>query len=357
MNTGVVIDRRYMDHDMGAYHVESPARIEVLARMLEEDPPVPYRPIPARPATDEELGWVHEKGYIDLIRSTAGKTVPMDGDTTAGPKTWETALLAAGGLLEAVDRIMDGSVRNAIALVRPPGHHAEASRAMGFCFFNNAAIAAEHLIRRHGAKRVLVVDWDLHHGNGTEHAFYEHSDVLYFSTHQVPLYPGTGAARFFGHGEGFGYNLNVPLLAGKGDADFLHVFERVLAPVAVQFAPDFILSSAGFDIAAGDPLGGMEVTPAGFGRMTASLMAVAERTASGRLALVLEGGYDLVALRAGVGEVLKALAKRDGPPSKQRGTVPSGDNPYWGGDRPLSPSLRVELEEPLRTFSRKWDLP
>ena len=345
MNTGVVIDRRYMDHDMGASHIESPDRIDVLARMLEDDPPVPFRAIPPRPAAEEELAWVHEKGYIDLLRSTAGRTVPMDGDTTAGPRTWPTALLAAGGLLEAVDRIMDGSVRNALALVRPPGHHAEASRAMGFCFFNNAAIAAEHLVRRHGAKRVLIVDWDLHHGNGTEHAFYERRDVMYFSTHQAPLYPGTGAARFFGHGEGHGYNLNVPLLAGKGDADFLHVFERILAPVAAQFEPDFILSSAGFDIAAGDPLGGMEVTPAGFGRMTASLMAMAERTASGRLALVLEGGYDLAALRDGVREVLKVLAKSDGPPSEQR------------GDSPLSPSLLVELEEPLRTFRRKWELP
>ena len=345
MTTGVVIDRRYMDHDMGAHHVESPDRIDVLARMLEDDPPVPFRAVPPRPATEEELAGVHEKGYIDLIRSTAGKIVPMDGDTTAGPRTWETALLAAGGVLEAVDRIMDGSVRNAIALVRPPGHHAEASRAMGFCFFNNAAVAAEHLVRRHGAKRVLIVDWDLHHGNGTEHAFYERRDVMYFSTHQAPLYPGTGSSRFFGHGEGFGYNLNVPLLAGKGDADFLHVFERILAPVAAQFEPDLILSSAGFDIAAGDPLGGMEVTPAGFGRMTASLMAMAERTASGRLALVLEGGYDLAALRDGVREVLKALAKSDGPPSEQR------------GDSPLSPSLLVELEEPLRTFRQRWELP
>ena len=349
MTTGVVIDRRYMDHDMGAHHVESPDRIDVLARMLEDDPPVPFRAIPPRPATEEELAWVHEKGYIDLIRSTAGKIVPMDGDTTAGPRTWETALLAAGGLLEAVDRIMDGSVRNALALVRPPGHHAEASRAMGFCFFNNAAIAAEHLVRRHGAKRVLIVDWDLHHGNGTEHAFYERRDVMYFSTHQAPLYPGTGAARFFGHGEGYGYNLNVPLLAGKGDADFLHVFERVLAPVAAQFEPDFILSSAGFDIAAGDPLGGMNVTPAGFGRMTASLMAMAERTASGRLALVLEGGYDLAALREGVRAVLRALANGDSPSRSEAA----------GGGSPLSPSpsLRVELEEPLRTFRRKWELP
>lgn len=348
MVTGVVIDRRYMDHDMGAYHVESPARIEILARMLEEDPPVPYRPIAPRPATEEELARVHERGHIDLIRSTAGKTVPLDMDTVAGPKTWETALLAAGGLLEAVDRVLDGTVRNALALVRPPGHHAEASRAMGFCFFNNAAVAAEHLVRRRGLERVLIVDWDLHHGNGTERAFYERRDVMYFSTHQVPLYPGTGAARFFGHGEGHGYNLNVPLLAGKGDADYVFIFEKILAPVAAQFKPDFILASAGFDIAAADPLGGMEVTPAGFGRLAGSLVAMAERTASGRLALVLEGGYHPAALREGVREVLKALS---------RGTVPStasGDSPPLG---PPSPSLRVELEEPLRTFRRRWELP
>jgi len=180
MNTGVVIDRRYMDHEMGAFHVESPARIEVLIRMLENDPPVPFVAIPPRPATGEELAWVHERSYIDFIRSTAGKTVPMDADTVAGPKTWETALLAAGGFLESLDRVMDGSVPKAIALVRPPGHHAEASRAMGFCFFNNVAIGAEHLLRRHGLRRVLIVDWDLHPGNGTERAFYERPDVMYF---------------------------------------------------------------------------------------------------------------------------------------------------------------------------------
>ncbi|HPW18655.1 MAG TPA: histone deacetylase [Candidatus Aminicenantes bacterium] len=348
MKTGVVIDRRFMAHDMGAGHIESPARIEVLLRMLEEDPPVPYRPVAPRPATDEELGWVHERGYIDLIGSTAGRTVPLDMDTAAGPKTWETARLAAGGLIEAVDLIMDGSVRNALALVRPPGHHAEASRAMGFCIFNNVAVAAEHLIRRRGAERVLVVDWDLHHGNGTERAFYERRDVMYVSTHQAPFYPGTGAARFFGRGEGYGHNLNVPLLAGKGDADFLHVFEKVVAPVAAQYGPDVILSSAGFDIAAGDPLGGMEVTPAGFGRLAAALMAMADKTASGRLALVLEGGYNLEALREGVREVLKALAGRPGA------ALSSGDSPAPGA---LSPSLRAELEEPLRTFRRRWDLP
>jgi len=349
MNTGVVIDRRYMDHDMGAYHIESPARIEVLIRMLEKDPPVPFVAIPPRPATEEELAWVHERGYIDLIRSTAGKSVPMDADTVAGPKTWGTALLAAGGFLESLDRVMDGSVPNAIALVRPPGHHAEASRAMGFCFFNNIAIGAEHLLRRHGLRRVLIVDWDLHHGNGTERAFYERRDVMYFSAHQSPLYPGTGAVRFFGHGEGFGCNLNVPLLAGKTDADYLLIFNRILAPVAAEFAPEFILVSAGFDIAAGDPLGGMSLTSRGFGLLTDSLAAMAGRTAGGRLAIVLEGGYDLPALGDGVGEVMKALS---------RGTLPCGDSPC-GDPAPgsVSPSLRAELEEPLRTFRGKWDIP
>ncbi len=352
MKPGVVVDKRFMDHDMGAFHVESPARIEILMRMLAEDPPVPYRAIAPRPATDEELSWIHERAYIDLIRSTAGKTVPMDADTFAGPKTWETALLASGGVLESLDRIMDGSVPDALALVRPPGHHAEAARAMGFCFFNNAAIGAEHLIRRHGLRRVLVVDYDLHHGNGTEHAFYERRDVLYFSTHQSPLYPGTGATRFFGHGEGYGYNLNVPLLAGKTDADYLHIFEKILAPVAAQFEPEFIIVSAGFDIAAGDPLGGMEVSPAGFGLLTASLLAMAERTAAGRLALVLEGGYGLEALQNGVRQVLKALAERKSPPVGESPSAAALGSSLF----PASKSLRIELEEPLRTFRRMWDI-
>jgi len=342
MKTGVVIDRRYMDHDMGAWHPESPARIEALIKMLEEDPPLPCLPIEPRPATVEELAFVHERGYVDFVRSTAGQTVPLDPDTVAGPKSWPTALLAAGGFLEALDRIMDGTVPNAFALVRPPGHHAEASQARGFCLFNNIAIGAEHLVRRHGLRRVLVVDWDLHHGNGTEHAFYGRGDVMYFSIHQVPLYPGSGAARAFGHGEGVGFNLNVPLLAGKGDADYLHIFENILAPVAAQFEPEFVLVSAGFDIAARDPLGGMAVTPAGFGRMTAALMAMADRTASGRLALILEGGYDLGALAAGVGEVLRALS---------RGIVLLGDSPQ------PSSALQVELREALAIFRTKWDIP
>lgn len=345
MKTGVVIDRRYMDHDMGAWHPESPARIEALLKMLEEAPAFPYQPLAPRPATEEDLALIHERSYIDFVRSTAGKTVPLDPDTTAGPKSWPTALLAAGGFLEALDRVVDGTVSNAAALVRPPGHHAEASQARGFCLFNNIAIGAEHLIRRHGLRRVLIVDWDLHHGNGTEHAFYERGDVMYFSTHQVPLYPGTGAVHRFGYGEGLGANLNVPLLAGKGDADYLYIFESVLAPVAAQFKPEFILVSAGFDIAAGDPLGRMEVTPSGFARLTETLLAMAERPAGGRLALILEGGYDLQALTDGVGEVLKAMAGQ--PVAPGEGPPPA----------PPSSALRVELEEALVTFRSRWDIP
>lgn len=339
---GVVADRRYMDHDMGAFHVESPARMEALLRMLEEAPPIPFRRIEPRPATDEELERVHERGYIDLLRSTVGKTVALDADTTAGPRSFETALLAAGGLLRAVELVMEGEVRNAFALVRPPGHHAERSRAMGFCLFNNVAVAAEHLVHRFGLRRVLIVDWDLHHGNGTEHAFYERDDVLYISTHQSPLFPGSGTCRDFGHGAGWGFNLNIPLRPGKGDDDYLFIFERILAPVAVAYGPEFILVSAGFDISAGDPLGGMLVTPAGFGRLAACLMRMADAAASGRIVVALEGGYSLAALTAGVSEVLKSLAS---PPLLPELTAPP------------SPSLVSELREPLRVFRQKWDIP
>lgn len=343
MNTGVVTDTRYMDHSMGAYHVESPERVEVLNRMLADDPPAPFLPIEPRAATKEELLRIHERGYLDLLGSTAGReSVFLDHDATTGPKTYETALLAAGGFLRSLELIMDGKIRNAFAAVRPPGHHAETSRAMGFCFLNNVAIGAEFLIRKYGLRRVLVVDWDLHHGNGTEHAFYSRRDVLYFSTHQVPLYPGSGAVRDMGHGEGLGYNLNVPLLAGKGDDDFLYVFRKLLAPVAERFEPEFILVSAGFDIGAGDPLGGMSVTPRGFGQLADVLREMADRSAGGRLAFALEGGYNLETLKGGVREVLAALAAPSPP------VLP---------ELSVSETTRVEFGYCLRAFRKAWDIP
>jgi acetoin utilization deacetylase AcuC-like enzyme len=344
MATGVVSDSRYLDHEMGPGHVESPARAAVINRMVEEEAAgLNLVRVEPRPADEEELAAVHERRYLDLLKSTAGKSVfVFDPDTSASPATWRTALLAAGGLLRAVDLVMEGRLRNAFAAVRPPGHHAEPARAMGFCFINNVAVAAEHLARRHGLERVLVVDWDVHHGNGTELAFFERRDVLFFSTHQVPLYPGTGAVRHVGAGTGEGFNLNVPLLRGKGDAQYRFVFERLLEPVALQYRPEFILVSAGFDIALGDPLAGMEVTAAGFGALTASVVRLADECCGGRLAMTLEGGYNLAAMKDGVREVLRVMA------GGEAGPVPA---------LPPDDPLLSELAPCFRVFGGYWRLP
>jgi len=341
MKPGVVLDRRFADHTMGPYHVESPERVLALNRAVENEAPGRFVPIAPRPATVEEIGWVHERAYIDFLKATAGRaSVFLDADTSAGPKTYETALLAAGGYIKSLDLILEGRVRNAFALVRPPGHHAEASQAMGFCFFNNVAVGAEYLVRQHGLRRILIVDWDLHHGNGTQHAFYSRRDVLYFSTHQVPLYPGSGAARETGDGPGKGYNLNVPLTAGKGDEDFLHVYQKILSPVASQFKPEFILVSAGFDIGAADPLGGMQVSRRGFGLLADCLLEMAEESCPGRVSLVLEGGYDIPTLVNGVMEVLERLSR----PAPTRLPSPA----------PLESTLG-ELEPTLRAFRAFWE--
>ena len=309
MRTGIVKDRRFADHEMGPFHVESPRRIEVLNRMVEDEIRFPYLLVEPRPALEEEIARIHSPAYIEFLRGTSGnEPVTLDADTSTSPRTFETALLAAGGGLKAVELIMEGRIRNAFALVRPPGHHAEAGRAMGFCFFNNIAIAAEHLVHKFGCRRVLIVDWDIHHGNGTQNAFYDRNDVLYFSFHQTPLFPGTGGAGETGRGKGAGFTLNFPLLPGKGDEDLLWIFQRVLLPIADRFKPEFILVSAGFDIAEDDPLGGMRASREGFGGLTAALLTAAGTSAQDRLALFLEGGYDLPSLKAGVKEVLLRLA-------------------------------------------------
>lgn len=344
MAVGVVSDSQYLDHEMGPGHVESPSRVAVINRMLEEEAAVlDLVRVEPRPADEEEAAAVHERRYLDLLKSTEGKSAfVFDPDTSASPATWRTALLAAGGLLQAVDMIVDGRLRNAFAAVRPPGHHAEPARAMGFCFINNVAVAAEHLIRRHGLERVLVVDWDVHHGNGTELVFFERRDVLFFSTHQVPLYPGTGSVRHVGTGAGEGFNLNVPLLRGKGDAHYRFVFERLLEPIALQYRPELILVSAGFDIALGDPLAGMEVTAAGFGALAGSVVRLAEECCEGRLAMTLEGGYNLAALKDGVREVLRAMAGGGAAPT-----------PALPPDDPLL----SELAPCFRVFGKYWRLP
>jgi len=307
--TGIVKDDRYMDHVADGYHPESRQRLEVLYEMLRE-PGMrgQYEEIPPRMATQQELELIHMPNYISLVASTAGRSMTMlDPDTYACAKSYETARLAVGGTLAAVDRVMKGGVDNAFAFIRPPGHHAETNRAMGFCLFNNVAIAAGYALATHRLKRALIIDWDLHHGNGTQHSFYERADVLYFSTHQYPYYPGTGFFSEIGNGPGKGFTVNVPLTAGPGDAEYSLIFEEVLEPIALQYKPDIVFVSAGFDIYFRDPLGGMQVTPQGFANLAKIVLDFARQTCDGKVVFVLEGGYHLEGLRDSVREVLKTL--------------------------------------------------
>ena len=309
MRTGIVKDARFTNHHMEPGHAESPERIEALNRMVEERIKFPYFLIEPRHASEDELGLIHTAEYIRRVRSTAGKErVALDPDTSTSPLSWETARLAAGGVLRAADLVMEGKVENAMALVRPPGHHAEANAAKGFCIFNNIAIAAEYLVQKHGLAHILIADFDLHHGNGTQNAFYGRPDVLFFSTHQYPLYPGSGHWSEAGEGPGLGTTINVPLSAGKTDSDFLFIYKKLFGAVARRFRPEFILVSAGFDIYGGDPLGGMDVSDKGFAALAAELVDLAGEMCGGRLLVTLEGGYNLLGLREGAEAVLLQMA-------------------------------------------------
>ena len=297
-----------MDHHMGPFHVETPQRLEVIYRMIDEKITFSLDNIKPRPATEEELTLIHTPSYVDRIKATAGKEhVQLDPDTSTSAKSWEVACLAAGGVINAVDSIMKGKIQNGFALVRPPGHHAERDRAMGFCLFNNVALGARYAMNTYGVKKILIVDWDLHHGNATQKSFYADPDVLYFSTHQYPHYPGTGSLREVGHGDGMGLTVNVPLSSGYGDSDFFKIFKEILGPITSAFKPELIFVSAGFDTYVADPLGGMRVTPHGYAAMTRLLMELAKAHASERLAMTLEGGYHLTGLRESVRAVLKEL--------------------------------------------------
>lgn len=309
MKTGIVRDLGYLNHTMDPFHPESPERLVSIYAMLEEkDMAGKYFPIEPRLASHDEIARVHNRQYIDLVAGTAGQIhTYLDPDTSTCPDSYETALLAAGGMMNAIDAVMEGAVRNAFAFVRPPGHHAEAGHAAGFCIFNNVAIGACHAMKKYGLKRILIVDWDLHHGNGTQHTFYEDRRVLYFSTHQYPFYPGTGSLNEIGRGEGLGYTINVPLRRGAGDEEFVRIFRKILEPVASAYQPDLVLLSAGFDIYFQDPLGGMKVRPSGFAALTRILMNIADRHCRGRFAATLEGGYHIDGMTQSVKAVLREM--------------------------------------------------
>jgi acetoin utilization deacetylase AcuC-like enzyme len=310
---GIVTSERFRDHTPPPGHPERPQRAEVMHSVAEAWRGGGGVILEPRPATRDELQRVHDASYLDRIAATAGKAVRLDPDTFTSPESHDVALLAAGATLTALDRILVRApeLLRAFAFVRPPGHHAERSRAMGFCLYNNVAIAAAHALQR-GAARVAVMDYDVHHGNGTQWMFYEDPRVLYVSTHQYPFYPGTGAATDVGRGKGLGFTLNVPLEAGATDADFLAVFRTLIVPVLDQFRPDLILVSAGFDAHARDPLAGMRMSTEGYGALTAELCAVSDRCCEGRLVLVSEGGYDLAALTSCL-ELTVAVAARKKP--------------------------------------------
>lgn len=310
--TGIVKDDRYLEHVMDPGHPESPERLKVIYQMLKEPEMKGFlEEVKPRPATREELEMIHSPAYIDEVARTAGKPYHrLDMDTSTCAKSYETALLAAGGLLELIKAVMEGKLNNGFGLVRPPGHHAEKDRAMGFCLFNNVAIGAQYAIKNFSLERVLIVDWDVHHGNGTQNSFYENPQVLYFSTHRYGFfYPGTGSAKEMGKGKGLGFTVNVPLSTGAGDSEYGIIFEKFLKPIALEYRPQLILASAGFDTHHDDPLGGMEVSEKGFSRMTQILMDVAETTAQGRLVITLEGGYDVSGQGRSVKGVLKELAQ------------------------------------------------
>jgi len=284
----------FLAHQNPPGHPECPERLinilEVLksSKLLEKTVP-----IDTRPATEEEITLVHSKPYFDMVRNTSGKEFSqLDTDTSACEVSFDAALAGSGGLICSVNNILSEKIDTAFVLARPPGHHAEHDRAMGFCLFNHIAVAAAHLLTNCGLKRVLIIDWDVHHGNGTQHIFYDSDKVLYFSVHQFPFYPGTGSLKELGYKDGLGYTLNVPCPSMLGDEDYLRIFTEILRPVVEQYVPEFILVSAGFDAYQVDPLGGMLVTSQGFARLTRFVMQLAKKHCQGNIAFLLEGGYN-----------------------------------------------------------------
>jgi acetoin utilization deacetylase AcuC-like enzyme len=312
----VVIDQGYLKHLPGESHPERPERIQALLNLAGALDKQMFELASPRAATRADVEYTHGADHVRLVESTSKHNrYALDGDTITCRDSFGVALLAVGGFLTLLDAIASKQSSNGFALVRPPGHHALRDHAMGFCLFNTMAIGAEYLKRVYGAKKILIMDWDVHHGNGTQAAFYDDPTVFFISTHQFPFYPGSGAVNETGVGAGEGLTLNVPLPAGCTDVEYLQVFQDIVVPAAEKFQPEWILVSAGFDPHRRDPLAGMNVTEEGFGAMARLLLALANRFADGRIAFLLEGGYDLAGLRDSVAAVLAAMQTQAPPPA------------------------------------------
>lgn len=298
---------RFADHLTPPGHPERAERAEVMQHVVAQWRKRGGAVVAPRPASVDALARIHDADYISLIRETSGRAVALDPDTFTSPDTYEVACLGAGAACQAVDHVLEASGKSAMVVVRPPGHHAERGKAMGFCFFNNIAIAAAHA-RARGLARVAIVDYDVHHGNGTQWSFYDDPSVLFISSHQYPYYPGTGAVSDIGRERGQGFTVNLPMEAGGTDGDYELVYQRIAMPVLRQFKPELILVSAGFDAHQRDPLAGMRLTTEQFGRLTALVAGVAAEACGGRIVAITEGGYDQHALAASLDVAIHVLA-------------------------------------------------
>lgn len=346
VKTGIVYHENYLKHDTGD-HPESKMRLIAIRMLLEETEALEkLTDIHPKKATIDQIRYVHRSSYIEELRSRCQKGIDrLNLDTIISLDSYDVALLAAGGVLSAVDRVIK-ELDNAFVLARPPGHHAESDRGGGFCLFNNIAIATRHVQLCHHLDKVLIIDWDVHHGNGTQNIFYDDPSVLYFSTHQSPLYPGTGAIEEVGVGDGEGFTVNVPLPVGTGDRGYIYVFNEVLAPIATEFKPDFILISAGADAHFADPLGGMYLTAKGFGLLTNMVKMIASHACKGRIVAALEGGYDLTGLSYSILSILNSLGDLN-IDMKER-SMSSNDE--------LSDQVRNRVRDVRKVQAEYWDI-
>ncbi len=307
--TAVYRDDLFLQHQPGYSHPESPDRIRVIYDELDREIIGDHFVHPQfDPVSEDIIGLNHSQTLLKRVAATQGRDHDyLDADTSTSAESYAAACLAVGALIDGISRIEEGEIDNAFCLVRPPGHHAERDQSMGFCLFNNVAIAARWAMQEYGIKRIMIVDWDLHHGNGTQNSFYETDRVLYLSSHQYPYYPGTGAMLETGKGGGDGFTVNIPLPGGQGDMEYARIYNELVVPVARAYQPELILVSCGFDIYDGDPLGAMQVGPDGFAWMTRKMVEVAEEVCNGKLLITLEGGYNLTGMRDGALAVLAEL--------------------------------------------------
>ena len=306
--TGVLYDPLFLEHDLPG-HPESATRLQrIMTELVNAGVWQRLQSVTPRPVALPMLERVHDRGYIDRVREISARGGGyLDADTYLVGLSYDVAMMAAGGTVELTRGVLAGELRNGIALVRPPGHHAERRRGMGFCLFNNIAVAARAALDEFGLHRVLIFDWDVHHGNGTQEIFYDSPNVLFISTHQYPHYPGTGDWREAGAGAGSGYTVNLPLPTGAGNAGFSRLFREVVIPLADRFQPELILVSAGYDGHWRDPLAGLHLSLAGYWQLASGVVGLAERLCDGRLVVVLEGGYDLTVLAHGIADACRAL--------------------------------------------------